>query len=351
MIEVAFAIPGDLGAPTGGYAYARRLLAEFDRHGVHATHLPLPGTFPDPAPEDLARTADLFAGAPPDAVLLVDGLAYGAMPPVTIRAAGGRPLVALVHHPLGLEAGIEPARAAALLAGEAAALALADRVVATSRFTARLLARDFGVAPDRITVAEPGTEPAERVPVRTAGPVSLLTVGAVTPRKGHRLLIEALRGLADRDWHLTVAGGLDRAPACAADLREAIRAAGLSDRVTLAGAVPDAALAAFYEGADLVVSPSLFEGYGMALAEALARGLPLVATTGGAAAETVPPGAGLAVPPGDSPALAAALRVLIEDPARRARAAEEAFAAGRRLPRWSDTAAQVAACLKEARAA
>lgn len=350
MIDVAFAIPGDLGTPTGGYAYARRLLAEFGRHGVRAAILPLPGSFPDPTPEDVALAGRLLSEAAPGAVLLVDGLAYGALPPAVIAQAGERPVVALVHHPLGLEAGLTPARAATLMASETAALALARRVVATSRFTARLLARDFGVDPRRIVVAEPGTEPAARVPVRAAGPVSLLTVGAVTPRKGHRLLVEALRGLADRDWHLTVAGALDRAPACAAELRAAIRAAGLADRITLAGAVTDAALEALYAGADLVVSPSLFEGYGMALAEALARGLPLVATTGGAAADTVPPGAGLTVPPGDVPALGAALRSLIEDPARRARAAEAAHAAGLRLPRWSDTASLIAACLKEARA-
>ncbi|KMO43061.1 glycosyl transferase family 1 [Methylobacterium tarhaniae] len=343
-MRLVLAVPGDLAAPTGGYAYARQLLHHLPARGVAATHLALPGGFPDPEPDDLARTQAALAGVPTDAGLLVDGLAYGALPPALIRAAG-RPMAVLVHHPLGYETGLAPERAAALVAGERAALALAHRVVATSRYTARMLAAEFGVPPERITVAEPGTPPAGRVSPRPGPQARLLAVGAVTPRKGYDVLVRALATLADLDWSLTIAGSLDRAPDCAAALRAAIAAADLQDRVALAGAVTAEALDRLHAGADLAVSASLFEGYGMALAEALARGLPLVATLGGAAAETVPAGAGLAVPPGDAPALAAALRDLIADPARRAAAAAASWAAGQRLPDWPDTAAAVAAAL------
>ncbi len=88
--------------------------------------------------------------------------------------------------------------------------------------------------------------------------------------------------------------------------------------------------------------PSLFEGYGMVLTEALARGLPIVCTTGGAAAETAPDTAALKVPPGDVPALAAALRCVIDEGARRAHMAEAAWAAASTLPCWTETAAIVA---------
>ncbi|MFH6785208.1 glycosyltransferase family 4 protein [Methylobacterium sp. MA0201] len=346
-MRLVLAVPGDLAAPTGGYAYARALLGHLPAQGVAVTHLALPGAFPDPGADDLARTAAALADVPAESALLVDGLAYGALPPEVIRAAG-RPVSALVHHPLGYETGLAPERAAALVAGERAALALADRIVATSRYTARLLAAEFGVAPERIAVAEPGTAPAARVMPRKDPRVRLLAVGTVTPRKGTDVLVEALADLTDLDWSLTVAGSLDRAPGCAAALRDRIASLNLADRVTLAGAVTPDALERLHAGADLAVSASLFEGYGMALAEALARGLPLVATTGGAAAETVPPGAGLAVPPGDAPALAAALRALIADPARRAEAADASWAAGQRLPDWPDTAAAVAAALRSA---
>ncbi|MGX7707391.1 glycosyltransferase family 4 protein [Methylobacterium sp. Gmos1] len=346
-MRLVLAVPGDLSAPTGGYAYARQLLAHLPAEGVSVTHLALPGGFPDPTPDDLARTAALLAQVPADAALLVDGLAYGALPPDLIRAAG-RPVAVLVHHPLGYETGLSPERAASLVAGERAALALAARVVATSRYTAGLLAAEFGVAPERIAVAEPGTPPAARVAPRKGPHVRLLAVGTVSPRKGYDVLVRALATLTDLDWSLTIVGSLDRAPDCAAALREQIAAAGLRDRITLAGAVTPETLDRLTGEADLAVSASLFEGYGMALAEALARGLPLVATSGGAAAETVPAGAGLPVPPGDAPALAAALRALVADPARRAAAAAASWAAGRRLPDWPDTAAAVAAFVRRA---
>ncbi|KMO43096.1 glycosyl transferase family 1 [Methylobacterium variabile] len=344
-MRLVLAVPGDLAAPTGGYAYARQLLAHLPAQGVAATHLALPGTFPDPGPDDLARTADALAQVPADTALLVDGLAYGALPPAVIRAAS-RPVTALVHHPLGYETGLPPERAAALAASERAALALAQRVIASSCFTARLLAAEFGVPRDRITVAEPGTPPAARVEPRPGPHVRLLAVGTVTPRKGYPVLVRALADLTDLDWSLTVAGSLDRAPACAATLRDLIAATGLADRVTLAGAVTPEALEQLYAEADLAVSASLFEGYGMALTEALARGLPLVATTGGAAAETVPPGAGRAVPPGDAAALATSLRDLIADAGRRATAAAASWEAGQRLPDWPATAAAVADALR-----
>jgi glycosyltransferase involved in cell wall biosynthesis len=344
-MRLVLAVPGDLSAPTGGYAYARRILAHLPAEGVAVTHLALPGGFPDPTPDELTGTAALLAQVPEDAALLVDGLAYGALPPEVIRAAG-RPVAALVHHPLGYETGLSPERAAALVAGERAALALASGIVATSRYTARLLAAEFGAAPERIAVAEPGTPPARRVAPRPGPHVRLLAVGTVSPRKGYDVLVRALATLTDLDWSLTIAGSLDRAPDCTNALHDQIAASHLQDRITLAGAVTPDALDRLYAGADLAVSASLFEGYGMALAEALARGLPLVATSGGAAAETVPAGAGLSVPPGDAPALAAALGTLVADPARRGEAAAASWAAGRRLPDWPDTAAAIAAFLR-----
>jgi glycosyltransferase involved in cell wall biosynthesis len=348
MLEVAFAVPGDLMAPTGGYAYARRLLASLPAHGVNVRHVALPASYPHPTGADLDATHRLLQDTSDEAILLVDGLAYGAMPADLVRGVGRR-VVALIHHPLGFETGHDEGRRAELIASEKEALALAERVVACSAATARLLASEFAVASERITVAEPGTEPASRA-VGTGTPVQLLAVGAVSPRKGYPVLVSALRDLADLDWHLTIAGSLDHAPEAAAALQAAIRAAGLRRRVTVAGAVDEGRLTRLYDRADVFVSPSLFEGYGMVLAEAMARGLPLVASTGGAAAETVPEGAGLKVPPGDVAALRAALRRMIADPAARAGFADGAWAAGQALPRWDDTAARVASALKAAAA-
>jgi glycosyltransferase involved in cell wall biosynthesis len=344
VLEAVFAVPGDLDAPTGGYAYARKLLALMPDHGVALRHLRLPGAFPHPHARDLHETARLLREERGD-VLLVDGLALGAIPAELLPAA--RPLVALIHHPLACETGLAPQRQAELRESEAAALARATQVVATSPLTARLLAADFNVAADKIVVAEPGTDPAPRAR-GTGGPVGLLAVGAVSPRKGYEVLVRALSDLRGLGWQLTIAGSLERSPQAAASLRAMIGSTSLAHRITLAGAVEEAELEQLYGASDVFVSPSLFEGYGMVLAEAMARGLPLVASSGGAAAETVPDGAGLKVPPGDVPALRDALRAMIGGPEFRRRCADASWAAGRRLPRWADTAARVAAVLREA---
>ena len=128
-------------------------------------------------------------------------------------------------------------------------------------------------------------------------------------------------------------------------LRAAIDAYGLRARVHLQGEVPSSKLQVLYDRADAVVLPSFFEGYGMVLAEALARGLPVVSTTAGAIAETVPRDAGILVPPGDALALRTALASLLDDRDRRARLAAGARAARATLPTWPQAVSRFAAAL------
>lgn len=351
MVVAVFAIPGDITLPTGGYAYDREVLARLPAAGIEATHLALPGGYPDPSPDDLARTAEQIAGTPSDAVLLIDGLAYGAMPTCLISRFD-RPIVALIHHPLCLEAGLAPERADALRALETAALAIARRVVVTSPLTARTLAADFGVPADRITVAEPGTETAPRARGGGGAAPILLAVGSIVPRKGYDVLVRALEidaAARGGDWRLRIVGALDRSPATVEALRAQIARAGLDKHIEITGPKSRADLNGLYDGADIFVLASHYEGYGMVLAEALACGLPIVTTTGGAAAETVPDGAALKVPPGDAPALQHALRRLLDDAPLRAQLADAAWLAGQNLPRWSDTATTIATVIKEAR--
>jgi len=351
MAAAIFAIPGDITLPTGGYTYDREVLARLPSAGVEATHLALSGGYPDPSPEDIARTAEQIAATPSDAVLLIDGLAYGAMPAALIERFD-RPIVALVHHPLCLEAGLAPSRIETLRGLETAALARAHRVVVTSPMTARTLTADFGVPPDRISVAEPGTDPAPRARGSAGDGLALLAVGSIVPRKGYDVLVQALEIDAKdnrADWRLDIVGAVDRSPATVAALREQIVRAGLSARIEIAGPKSRADLDGLYDGADIFVLASHYEGYGMVLGEALARGLPIVTTTGGAAAETVPDGAALKVPPGDAEALQQALRCIMGEAPLRRELADAAWAAGQNLPRWSNTAATIAKVIKEAR--
>ena len=334
-----FAIPGDLSAPTGGYAYDRRVLQALP----DLRYLKLPGGFPQPDAAALQETVSLLASVPADTVLLIDGLALGALPAAALDALRA-PIVALVHHPLYLETGLSPARQAALRSSEQAALARAAQVIATSVSTASLLSQVFGVPGFRLRVAEPGTDPADRAS-RTGDPPHLLAVGSVVPRKGYDRLIGALAGLAQLPWRLTIAGALEGDAETADRLREDIAAHGLGRRVTLAGALDTAALGLLYAEADIFVISSLYEGYGMAAAEAMARGLPLVASTGGALAATIPDAAAVKYPAGDQGRLREALHHMLSDPVRRAACAEGSWAAGQSLPRWEQTARRIAEVL------
>jgi glycosyltransferase involved in cell wall biosynthesis len=349
VIRAAFAVPGDLGAPTGGYGYARRLLGEIRRAGVELAHLALPGGFPDPSPGELSETEQLLAGLPSGRPILIDGLALGALPAELLRVLPG-PVVALCHHPLALETGIAPLEAQRLRESERAALAECTHVIATSATTAGILAADFAVPLVRLTVACPGTDPAPRAQGSggrgSGGPgVAILSVGSLTPRKGHDMLIAALAGLTHLDWRLTIAGPADRDAAYARDLARQIAEAGLQDRIVLAGAQDADALGRAYAAADLFVLASRYEGFGMAYTEAMAHGLPVVGCAAGAVPEATR-GAAQLVPSGDTEGLRAALAPLIEDGAARANLAEDCWQAAQGFIRWSDTAATVAAVLR-----
>ncbi len=345
MPDVAFAIPGDLATPTGGYAYDREVMARLPGIGVPVRHVPLPGGYPAPMPDELGETARLFAALKPETVLLVDGLAFGAMP-ADLLAAIRQPIIALVHHPLGYEPGLTAARAHELIALERQALAFARRIIVTSPFTSRLLVDAFAVPRSSITIAMPGTERASRA--RGSGhPLQLLSVGAVTPRKGFTVLVEALAPLAGLDWRLIIAGPLDRDANALAALRSAIAHHGLGDRINLTGALDRQQLGQLYAAADIFVLPSLFEGFGMVLTEAMARGLPIVCTTGGAAAETVPDTAAIKVAPGAAEPLSGALRQMLTDPELRRRLGDASWQAGQHLPGWEETAAAIAGVIRE----
>lgn len=345
MTGFAFAIPGDIRLPTGGYAYDRRILTELRAAGGAAAHLALPGGFPFPSEDALRESAARLSARPATEPVLIDGLALGAMPAALLRGLR-RPVAALVHHPLALEAGLEPATQERLVASERAALAETRAVIVTSPATGDLLVRDYGVPRERITVAVPGTDPAPRA-AGTGAPLRLLAVGAVIPRKAYGVLAQALAPLSDLDWSCRIVGALDRDPLEARAVQAGLEALGLADRVVLTGAVDEAALAAEFDAADLFVCSSLFEGYGMGLTEAIARGLPVVATEGGAIPQTLPPGTALLARPGDAASLTAALRQAMEVPTLRRELAENAWAAAQRLPRWPESAALIMKIMQE----
>jgi glycosyltransferase involved in cell wall biosynthesis len=339
-----FAVPGDLATPTGGYAYDRRIIAELTAQGWRTQVLTLGEGFPFPSADTRAAACARLAALPPQHPIVVDGLAFGALPDAAAMLGASHRLLALVHHPLAFETGLSAAERGSLRASERSALGFARHVIASSTTTARLLTVDYGVPSDRLSVVEPGIDRVAARPRDHAGEVVLLAVGAVIPRKGYDVLVAALARLEHLPWRLVIAGDRGRSPQTSRRLEADIAARGLADRIRLLGAVSPDELASLYASCDLFVLPSRFEGYGMAFAEALAHGVPVVGTTAGAIPETVPDAAGVLVPPDDPEALATALRRLIENPSERERLAAAARAAA--FPSWREQATSFARVLE-----
>lgn len=334
--HAAFAIPGDIDQKTGGYIYEKSLLLALRAAGRRVDYIELPAGFPLATRDDTATTLSRLAAVPADVPLILDGLVYGGIE-TAVLAQVRAPLVAMIHHPVGLETGLDADVAQMLLAREAANLAMAAHVVVPSPHTARILVADLGVESARISIAPPGFAPPDplRQPV---DPPLVLAVGLIAARKGHDVLLSALAQVVDLRWQAQIVGGTHDAAVLDALVaqREAL---GLAARVAFRGRLEEHDLAALYRQATVFALATRYEGYGMVFGEALLHGLPIVTCDGGAVPETVPSGAGLIVPVGDASGFAEALRAVLSDSGLRARLAAAATAGGDGLPAWSDTAA------------
>jgi glycosyltransferase involved in cell wall biosynthesis len=342
----SFAVPGDLATPTGGYAYDRRIIAELETLGWTVGVIDLGEGFPRVDAKRRAAAQALLEKTPQGLPIVIDGLAFGVLPEAAEALHARYPLIALVHHPLALESGITSEDARSFRASERAALARTKGVIVTSPATARLLTSDYGVPAQHITVVRPGNDPAEPAAGSRDGIVRLLAVGSLVPRKGYDVLIAALARVADLPWRLTIAGDA-RDPDTAARVRSDIARHNLTARIAVLGAVAVEKLSALYAAADVFVLASRFEGYGMAYAEAIAHGLPVIGTTAGAVPDTLASGAVL-IAPDDTDALAGALRRLIADTEERRRLAGAARAAAAKLPTWRDSALLFAGAIEAA---
>jgi glycosyltransferase involved in cell wall biosynthesis len=354
--SIDFVVPGDIRTPTGGYIYDREIIAGLAERGWNVIVHALDGSFPAPTPAALREARATFASLADGRVVVIDGLALPGLDRLLADEAKRLALVALVHHPVALETGLDPIEAERYGALERSALGYVRRVITTSQWTARTLATD-GVPVAQLRVVEPGVDrrktrgSSDPKGTATATPgappdlLNLLCVGTLTPRKGHAVLLEALNEIRDRHWHLTCAGSLLRDTPTVAAIQHLIDRLSLRKRVSLLGDLDREALERQYARAHVFVLPSYLEGYGMALAEAVAFGLPVISTTAGAIPETVPANAGILVAPGDSRALAKALSSVIDDPARRAALASNARAARASLPTWATAATKFAAAL------
>jgi glycosyltransferase involved in cell wall biosynthesis len=313
-MEVHFIVPDGLddpARPSGGNTYDRRVA-----HGLAALGWVVH-----------EQGIDALERVPDGAVVLLDGLIASPAPDVLVPHADRLRQVVLMHMPIGDER-------------ERAVLEAAAAVITTSAWTGRRLGELYGLPAERIRVAEPGVDPAGLAP-GTAGGGSLLCVAALTPGKGHDVLLDALATVGDLPWRCDLVGSLVRDPVWADAVRRRAADLGLADRVRFAGAQTGPELDRAYATADLLVLASHAETYGMVVTEALARGVPVLAMDVGGVREALGEG-GLLVPPGDPAPLGAALRSWLGDDGLRDRLRLAARLRRVTLRPWAATAADVA---------
>lgn len=289
---------------------------------------------------DAPVAEDFGSRIPEDACIVVEAAAFEKAQPA-LRGLTERGAVALVHHPTALEPGAPAERRAARKALESSVLPRFRRIVTASEPIALRLKTEFGVAEDRLRVVVPGTDPQPRRHIdgsRPFGaPCTVLSLGTISYRKGHDLLLRAVAGLPDIDWRLILAGEV-RDRAYAAELDRLIDSLGIGARVERPGPLHGDALEDAWRQAEVFALATRFEGFGMAIAEAMARGLPVAVTDGGAAGSLIPAEAGVVAPVDDLAQFTKALRRLVFSPPLRAEMGAAGYAHARHLPDWTDQA-------------
>jgi glycosyltransferase involved in cell wall biosynthesis len=331
-LAVHVVLPNDIddpARPSGGNTYDRRICRGLAALGWSVREHAVYGGWPRPGVSERTSLAAVLTALPDNAVVLLDGLVASTVPEVLAPQARRLRLVVLVHMPLGDDA-------------EGEALAAVRAVIATSAWTRRRLLELYALPVDRVHVATPGVDPAPLAAGSDAG-TQLLCVAAVLPHKGHDQLAEALAKVADLPWTCTCVGPVSLDPDFLGRLHQQIEAYGLTDRLHLAGPRTGAGLDAAYAAADLLVLASRGETYGMVVTEALARGVPVLATAVNGLPEALghaPDGSlpGLLVEPDDPGALAGALRSWLSDGELRARLRRSARGRRSMLTGWAGTA-------------
>jgi glycosyltransferase involved in cell wall biosynthesis len=350
VTAVHFVVPDgidDPARPSGGNTYDRHLCRGLTSIGWSVHEHAVPGRWPRPDAVSLAALDDVVQRIPEDAVVLLDGLVASTAPEVLVPQARRLRLFALVHMPLGHRPADDAAGDARMREG--AVLSVAAAVVTTSAWARRRLLELYPLPADRVHVAEPGVDTAN-LATGTATGEALLCVAAVTFDKGHDVLLDALARVTDLSWRCVCVGSLERDPAFVEAIRRRSLDRGLGDRVCFPGPRTGADLERTYAAADVMVLASRAETYGMVVIEALARGLPVVASDVGGLAEalghdTAGIRPGLLVPPDDPAALGAALRAWLGDAELRGRLRRAACERRKRLSNWSTTTSTIAGVL------
>jgi glycosyltransferase involved in cell wall biosynthesis len=348
-MRVHVIVPGgfdDPGQPTGGNIYDRRVCAGLAEAGWEVLVATVAAAWPMPDSGERDELARVVSTIPDGETVLIDGLIASSAAAQLLPHSGRIRLTVLLHMPLATA--VDTHHDASAERSERDVLRAAAGVIVTSEWTRRQVLTRYPVPARRVHVARPGADRVAAPPRPVRG--RLICVGVLSRHKGQDLLVEALAGLAEREWHCVLAGSLDRDPDFVEHLRTRITRLGYEHRVRLSGVLTGAALSREYTTADLLVAPSRAETYGMTVTEALAHGLPVIAADVGGLPEAFGctadgTGPGQLIPPGDPAALAAALRDWLGDDGRRQRLRAAARQRQSTLRGWEQTTREIANAL------
>jgi len=345
--QIHFIIPGNIDALTGGYIYDKHIINGLSAQKWHVSLHSLSARFPFPSDHDLEYAYSIIKKIPDHSLVVIDGLALAPLASQLCKASKRLRIVALVHHPVAEETGLTLAQQLQFKKLEQVALSVCSQISVTSAVTAKMLIEEYYVNPASIEVIEPGIA---KMPVSIGSnkaSFNLLCIATLIPRKGHEVLLHALASLQEVPWNLDCIGDLDRDKQTSIRVKNCATKLGIRDRINFLGNLNVSKMRDALRSADLFVLASYHEGYGMALAEALGSGIPIVATSAGAIIETVPQKAGLLVPAGDSRAFASALSRFFHEPRLRRRLTEGARGCRRTQRSWEKVVYQMEVFLLE----
>lgn len=345
MDSIVFVIPGQLTNLTGGYLYNKHVIEGLRKHGWFVELKTLDESFPFPTTKALKHASGILANIQKDSRVVIDGLALSAMPTIIEREALRLRIIALIHLPLGFDVSLDQKIVSLLRTHEARSLHASRLIIVTGHTTVKML-NNYKIKRDKIVVVEPGTERAPLTRGSKNSTLNLLSVATLNPIKGHEILLKALASIPNRKWKLTCVGSTTRHPDTTNRLRAMVYRLGLENQVLLTGELDAKRLSYCYNSSDLFVLATRQETYGMAVAEALAHGLPVVSTTSGAIPNLVGNHAGILVPPGDTKALSNALERIINNNALRIKLTQGARLVRKQLAGWEQTSKKMSIALR-----